>query len=326
MAEETTARPGDVSSDDTAQAPAPEATEQQNTEEPASEPVEESPDIRFALANDTAGKASSGNENQEGAIPSWRLKEESERRRAAEAQLAQTQQMMSGMINQQRVPAQQNPAQETEEEKLRRSFGSEEDGGPQAYEAVRNVSEFTTRQLIDQAKTELRQEMRGEVDRRVGGVTASISTSQELSDLKASGYIDDAAEQEIGRRMAAAITENPAWGESNNQPFLLSKVYLTMLQGGELRPGVTPSSPATPSGNGNSMHQPGGGGQRLTTRQRQENKDTQLKEMQKQFPKKLGNMSMDQLRNLYTDAVGDTEGQQQGFAAPPGTTAYVHRR
>ena len=321
MAEEGTAAPGDVQADDTAAAPSPEATGPEPEQAPAPEP-----EIAFSLVDETTGDAgATGEGDTEGStVPSYRLREEAEKRRTAESQLQHAQQM-NAVLQQQRyqASAQASPAGDPEEERLRNLFGTAEEGGPAAYDAVKNVSEHTSRQLLEQAKNELRTEMRGEIQREVGGVTASITSSQELANMRAQGLIDAGAETEIGRRMSQVIAQNPQWGNVQNQRFLLNEVYVGMLKAGEIRPGVVPPTPATPSGNGNSPLQPGSGGQRLTAHQQKENLDVQLREMQATAPKRLGHLSIEQLRELHKNAIGD-EGVPQ--AAPAGPMAYVHRR
>jgi hypothetical protein len=335
MAEEVTATPGDVQADDTAPAPSPEAIGTEQAQEPALEPQETpqtDPDIRFSLVDDTTEDAGSvegaGTERQQ--VPSYRLREEAEKRRAAEAELARTRQTIAMIQAQQQQAAVSNPvaAGETEEDKLRRSFGTEEEGGPAAYEAVKNVSQHEARQLINQAKAELRNEVQAEIQGQVGGVTASITTSQELAGMKAQGLIDASAETEISQRMGQAIAQNPEWGKGNNQRFLLNEIYMGMLKGGEIRPGVAPPPPpATPSGNGNSIHQPGSGGQRLTPAQQRETTDGELRNMQQRFPRQFGNLSIEQLRELHTNALGDTaDGEASPSPATGPPMAYVHTR
>jgi len=323
MAEEAAAAPGDVQADDTAPAPSPEATGPDTEQAPDPEP-----NIAFSLVDDTTEAAgATGEGDTEGStVPSYRLREEAEKRRAAESQLQQTQQMNAVLQNQayQTSTASKAPqAGETEEERLRKSFGTEEEGGPAAYDAVKNVSQYEARQLMEQAKNELRVEMRGEIQRGVGGVTASITTSQELSNMRSQGLIDASAETEIGRRMGQVISQNASWGEPQNQRFLLNEVYVGMLKAGEIRPGVVPPAPATPSGNGNSPLQPGSGGQRLTAHQKQESLDAELRQMQTASPKRLGSLTIEQLRELHKNAIGEGEVPQQASTGP---VAYVHRR
>lgn len=68
------------------------------------------------------------------------------------------------------------------------------------------------------------------IEQRVGAVTATMTTAQALSRMKAEGLLDNPAEVEMGRRMSAKMQENQAWGLAENQQNLIDTVYMEMLR------------------------------------------------------------------------------------------------
>ena len=265
------------------------------------------PEIRFASADtidqpDPGSEAPVGDEGS-GQVPSFRLREESARRREAEQGYLLMQQQNQLLQNQ--LVQTQNQQPETpstgEMDELQRPFGTDEDG-QQAYQAVRGVANHVARETVDDLRGEIRQELQSEFDTKLGSVTASMQMAEELAGMKARGLIDDTAEKEISRRMGGAIRENPAWGQQSNQRHLLNQVWTDMLRNGDIKP---TTRPATPNGGGTNPLQPGA--PRVTEQQLRDNNDAQLRDIQQRFPRQFGKMTIEQLRDL-----GGTMGTPQG--------------
>ena len=300
------------------QAPA-SATDIADQGMPAPDPE---PEIRYASADTIdqpdSGKGASEGEEESGQVPSFRLREEMSRRREAEQAFGVAQQQMQLLQNQLQQQQQQQVPVENVEDELRKPFGADEDGN-QAYQAVRGVSE----QVVNEMRQGIRDELQSDFDVKLGSVTASMQMAEELAGMKTNGLIDDVAEKEIGRRMGEQIRNNPAWGQPANQRHLLNQVWTDMLRNGDIRP---TTRPATPSG-GSMPLQPGA--TRLTTKQMAENNDAELLEIQRRHPKKFGNMTLDQLRELggpgtSTHTTGPSPEPAQGQPHPART--YTHTR
>jgi len=269
------------------------------------------PEIRFASADTIdqpdPGAAPDDTDEASGQVPSYRLREESTRRREAEQALNLVQQQNQLLANQvqqaQQYGQQQAPAAEPDNQvdEIRRPFGEDQDG-QQAYQAVRGVSEHVARETVEGLRSEIRSDLQNELDTKLGSVTASMQMAEELAGMKARGLIDDTAEKEIGRRMGNAIRQNSAWGQQNNQRHLLNQVWTDMLRNGEIKP---TTRPATPNGGGTNPLQPGA--PRVTEQQLRDNNDVQLRDIQQRFPRQFGKMTIEQLRDL-----GGTMGTPQG--------------
>ena len=298
---ETPASGGDtattVQGDDTPQA----------TPEAAQEPATP---ITFAFADDTASEG--GDENNAGAnVPSSRLREEADKRRTAEAANAQLQQQNTMMQHMLRNAAANNQPQQpaADADPLRTPFGADADG-QQAYEAVKNVSTEQARVLIEQAKTELRQEQQTVMDQKFGSINASLQLSTKLNEMQKSGMVDEVAAQEIGRRVGAYVSQQPAW--SNHQEMVADKIWADMMRTGEIKA----SRRVNPSGtNGNSIHQPGGAPSgRPSADDVRQMQDAKINDLRARFPKSFQNKTDDELRASMGDV---TQGPAQTYEAPP---------
>ncbi len=276
---------------------------------------EPEPEIRFASADTIdqpdPGAAPDDTSEASGQVPSFRLREESARRREAEQalQLVQQQnQLLAQQMQQQQQIQQQAPAADTDNpvDEIRRPFGEDHDG-QQAYQAVRGVSEHVARETVEGLRSEIRSELQNEFDTKLGSVTASMQMAEELAGMKVRGLIDDTAEKEIGRRMGDAMRQNPAWGQQTNQRHLLNQVWTDMLRSGEIKP---TTRPATPNGGGTNPLQPGA--PRLTEQQLRDNNDAQLRDIQQRFPRQFGKMSIEALRDLGGTMAGPQDQPQVG--------------
>lgn len=293
---------------------------------PAPDPDAE---IRYASADTidqpNPGPGASEDEN-DGQVPSFRLREESTRRREAEqnsATLQQHNQLLQNQLamQQNQVAPEQAPPQEDPNAELRRPFGTDEDGDV-AYKAVRNVSESVAREEMSNLRQEIKNELQSDFDIKLGSVTASMAMAEELAGMKANGLIDDTAEKEIGRQMGEHIRQNSAWGQPANQKHLLNQIWTDMLRNGDIRP---TTRPATPSGGGTNPLQPGG--VRLTEQQLSQNNDAELLEIQRRHPNRFGKLSLDQLRELggpgaSSHQAGPTQPEAQGQP----TRTFIHKR
>lgn len=293
--------------------------------EPASTPE---PEIRYASADTIVQpdpSTDSADDGASGQVPSYRLREETSRRREAEnaAQLiAQQNLILQNQLNQQQQSVAPAPGVPDE---LLEPFGNDEEG-QKALRAVRGVSQHETREALDQFRGEIRQELQQEFDTKLGSVTASITMAEDLAGMKTRGLIDDNAEKEIGRRMGEQIRQNPAWGQKGNQEHLLNKVWTDMLRNGDIRP---TTQPATPREGGNSPLQPGGS--RPTEKQLRDNNDAELREIQERFPNSFQGKTIEQLRSLggpqsSTVEHGSRQPQQQQQTQLPSQRTFVHTR
>ena len=248
-------------------------------------------------------------------VPSYRLKEEADRRRTAEYRAQQLEQALwqANANSTAQANANQNPPAEEQDSPLVARFGDPDDGAREAYEAVRD----TASEVLTQQEERIFNRILGEVDARVGSVTATMTSASQLAEMTREGLLDQNAEMEMGRRMAQKVTQNRAWGFQENQQNLIDTVYMEMLRGGQLRPrsGAPPVAPGTPSNNGQMPLQPGGGG---GTAQTQEQADADLRNIQKAYPKTLGDLSLEQLRDLDPGMATQQPGQQ--------SVSYVHTR
>ncbi len=280
MAEEAEAAP--VPADDTA-APAPEAVN--------SEPQDE-------IAFQTEAKE----QQPQNMVPSWRLRQEADKRRQLEARI-------QGMLNN----TQNNP-----EDAVRARFGAEEEGGREAYEAVRGVAQMVTEQEKERLRAELRAEMQAEIHGQVGAVTATMQTAQTLANMKASGKLDDAGEKLLGQRMAAIIQEDPRWGTAENQPHLLNQEYMKALLADEIRPARRARS-ATPS-NGMNPLQAGGAGSVSKSEQQLEREHDELLLDAAKRNRRTAGLTIEQLREMMPRPTGPLPAGQNG------EMTFVHRR
>tara|TARA_Y100000310_G_scaffold241697_1_gene245758 strand:+ start:71 stop:1030 length:960 start_codon:yes stop_codon:yes gene_type:complete len=289
----------------------------------AQQPQEESPNIAFTLVDDTDPGAGRGSDDGGGMVPSGRLREEADRARRAETQVAAMQAMIAARQGQQQAP--QN-GQADPEAQLRDRFGTAEEGGPAAYEAVKDVANNQMSQGLRAMEARLRNEFSGQIDNKVGAVTSSLATAQKLSDMKSQGLLDDAGERVMSQRMGEMVASNQQWGQPQNQGHLINQVYMEMLTTGRIKPRVAPTvNPGTPSDNGNSAMMGGGTGGggpvQMTEKQATEQWEAELLEVQKTQPKKLGGLTMDQLK-----AIDPHGGPQQVTHVPGVEHKYVHTR
>lgn len=289
-----------VQADDTAESPVPAG---------GNEPTET---VTMRMADDTAPKEDDG-KGEEGQIPSWRLKEEADNRRAAEDRAAQLERMLTIANARNNTNPQVTEAGGELEAKYQR-FGDREEGSKEAYDAVVE----TTREEITDSEARLLNRVGQMIEQRVGAVTATMTTAQALSRMKAEGLLDNPAEVEMGRRMSAKMQENQAWGLAENQQNLIDTVYMEMLRGGVIKPrvGPPPVAPGNPSDSGNMPLQPGQGS---GVARSQGDIDQELLAIQKAYPKTLGSLSIEQLREI--DPGDNAPARQQ---APP--VQYVHSR
>lgn len=251
-----------------------------------------------AVPNDANGAS------EEAQVPSSRLREEASRRREAEATAQQMQAQMQNMQNQLIMQQQlgqlaANNAQQAQapnpEDQMVTMFGDPEDGAADAYNAVKTVADHAAEQAAAQVAARLQAEM----DRKLGGVTASFQTADRLSAMKASGLIDDSAEKTIGQRMSQRIAQDPRWGEPGNQTHLVNDIYMSMLENGEIRPGRR-QTPSNAGGMGNTPWQPGGHGQ-PNAQQQQAAIDAQLQEIQQRFPRRFGTKTLQEMRDMSAE-------------------------
>tara|TARA_R110002110_G_C13454025_1_gene717366 strand:+ start:1115 stop:2062 length:948 start_codon:yes stop_codon:yes gene_type:complete len=287
------------------------------------------PEIRYASADTIdqpdPGAGASEENDESGQVPSFRLREESTRRREAEQSSVVLQQQNQLLQNQLAI-AQQNPtapvpaAEADPNDELRRPFGTDQDGDT-AYNAVKNVSRAEAREEIATARKEMRQELQADFDVKLGSVTASMAMAEELAGMKVNGLIDDGAEKEIGRRMGEQIRQNPAWGQPANQRHLLNQIWTDMLRNGDIRP---TTRPATPGGGGNSPLQPGA--PRLTERQVSDNNDAELLEIQRRHPGRFGKLSLDELRSLGGPGTSQHQAGPAQEAQGQPTRTFIHTR
>ena len=254
-----------------------------------------------------------GEANAAAQVPSYRLREEADARRAAEARAANLEQALWAANAQANANA--NPAPQTPQESpLVSRFGDPEDGAREAYDAVRD----TAQEVLSETEERLYNRIIGEMDSKFGSITATYTSAQQLSQMTAEGLLDGNAEVEMGKRMAQKINENKAWSLQENQQNLIDTVYMEMLRSGRLKPQSGPPAvaPGTPSNNGQMPLQPGGGG---GTTQTQEQIDSDLRNIQKAYPKTLGDLDIEALRALDPGA-----NTQQSSAGQP--VSYVHTR
>jgi len=289
--------------------------------EDSAQQQEESPNIAFTLVDDTDPGAGRGSDESAGMVPSGRLREESDRARRAEGQVAAMQAMIAARQGQQQQNGPADP-----EANLRDSFGTEEEGGPKAYEAVKAVANNQMSQGMRAMEARLRNDFAGQIDSKVGAVTSSLVTAQKLSDMKSQGLLDDAGERVMSQRMGEMVASNRQWGQPQNQGHLINQAYMEMLTTGRIKPRVAPTvNPGTPSDNGNSAMMGGGTGGggpvQMTEKQAIEQWEAELLEVQKTQPKKLGGLTMDQLK-----AIDPHGGPQQVTHVPGVEHKYVHTR
>lgn len=271
-----------------------------------------SENITMRLADDTAPEKGDGSEEQN--VPSYRLREETDKRRGAEQRAliaeGQIQQMLiSNAQNRPPAPTGESP----EEDPLVSKFGSLEDGAQEAYDAVSSVSQAE----IQANNDAMYRRIMSDVDAKMGSFSAVTTTANSLSAMKTEGLLDNAAELEMGKRMSAKIQQNRAWGLAENQQHLIDTVYMELLRGGNIKPQVV--APGTPSDNGMSPLQPGGGGGSAGVRT-QEQADAELRTIQQQNPKTLGPLSIERLRELDP---GPTPAMVSPNSQP---VQYVHTR
>ena len=132
------------------------ATPAQGGDTPQAAPAaaqEPSEPITFSFADDTASGGVEDN-NGDARVPSSRLREESDKRRATEAQNAQLQQqntMMQAMLRNATNQPQAQPQPAAGDDPLRTPFGADADG-QMAHDAVKNLSAAEARVAVDQAK------------------------------------------------------------------------------------------------------------------------------------------------------------------------------
>jgi hypothetical protein len=295
-------------------------------------PGGETPDEGQEPVSVTLADAKVQSEEEEVPVPSYRLREESERRRLAEereSQLQQQNRLLTQVIEHNQAYPQQpgQPAQAVspEEAALIASFGTPEEGGPQAYEAVKKVAESVVEPKMQALQNE-NARLRQELTQQVGGVVATSYISGELNKMKAQGLIDERVEGEISRRMADRIQQDPSWGQPVNQPHLLNEVYMSMLRKGEIAMARRPN-PANATGNGTMPTQPGSGGgaETLTREQRLTAHDDVLRQIQQRYPNRLGGLSMEQMRELHPMHEGEAPVQPTKDGVPI-EQAFVHRR
>ena len=246
-------------------------------------------------------------------IPRERLNEVLAKQHAAETRVAE----LERHIRSAREP-------DNTEAKLRRPFGEGEEGDA-ALEAVKEVSTHTANQILENRIVELESRLEARVDAKLGGVTASLQSSEELAQMKSQGLIDDAAEKEISKRMSAMIANNPEWGKAGNQHHLLNEVYVGMQRGGEIKPQVI-----KPGFGGNSPMQPGTSGPAFGSSGQvsQQEVDAELRNTQKVF-RNLQGLSIEKLRELDGGMTKQSlEQRQQRQQASPsrGSVAYTHTR
>lgn len=287
--------------------------------------------------SDAAETSTTDGDGGEARVPSARLREEASRRREVEQQLTQTQsqlqQMQNQLIMQQQLANMQNQQQAAQrvnpDDEYVRMFGDPEEGAGEAYNAVKAVAEHVAGQAVQQAAQNLQREM----DKRLGGVTASLATSERLAAMKERGLIDDNAEKSIGQRMSQTIQQDARWGEPGNQPHLLNQIYMNMLESGEIKPGRRSPNPSNAGGMGSTMWQPGGHGQPDAAAQ-QAALDNQLREIQQRFPRRFGNKTIEEMRDMSA-SMGFGPSPSQAAPAPqqqhtegmPGAPrTFVHTR
>ena len=275
-----------------------------------SEPTGAKENVTMRMADDTAPEASG---SDEATVPSFRLKEEADKRRGAEARLAQTQaqlqQAQSILINNSRQS--QQVEREDPEDAQVALFGRPEDGAREAHSAVKQVAQAEAQAAADA----LYRRVMYDVDNKVGSVTATMTTASHLSDMKSKGLLDDRAEIEMGVRMSAKIREHQGWALAENQQNLRDTVCMEMLRAGVIRPSTV--APGTPSDRGTSPLQPSGGGGQAT--RSQENVDNELRQIQAANPKTLGNLTIERLREL-------DPGSAAPAVVPNQPVQYVHTR
>ena len=285
----------------------------------AETPQEESPRIAFTLADETGPGAAGSDEPAQ--VPSYRLREETARAQRAEAEAA----AMRAMIASRQNGAAQPGGVADPEAELRNRFGTEEEGGPKAYEAVRDVADARLAQAIQQVESNLRREFSGQINNKVGAVTSSLASAQKLSDMRARGLLDEAGERMMSQKMGQMVQANAQWGSPQNADHLINTVYMEMLNSGQIKPVVQqPVQPGTPSDNGNSGVIPGGAGggvPRMTEEQKMAQWDAELLEVQKANPNQLGGLSIERLREI--DPYG---GPQESVEVAPGERKFVHTR
>jgi hypothetical protein len=262
------------------------------------------------LVDDTTSERSE-EAKEDAQVPSYRLREEADKRRAAENRAASLEQALWQANANANRPA---PVVEDQESPLVSRFGDPDDGAREAYTAVRD----TAAEVLSEQEERLYNRIIGEMDSRIGSVTATMTTAGQLSAMTKEGLLDQAGEVEMGKRMAFKISQDKAWGRAENQEHLMNTVYMEMLRGGQLRPrsGPPPVAPGTPSDNGQMPLQPGGGG---GTTQTQEQIDSDLRNIQRAYPKTLGGFTIEELRDLDPGAA-----TQQPQQAP--SVSYVHTR
>jgi hypothetical protein len=275
---------------------------------PETEPEPIAP-ITFAFAaDDTAGEGA--DENNDGPnVPSSRLREESEKRRAAEATNAQLQHqnvLMQQMLqnstknnNAQPVAAEVDP------------FGDDADG-VKARKAVTDVSTEQARLAVEQAKVELRQEFNGRMQQQFGGITASLQLTNKLNEMQSTGLVDETAAKEIGRRVGAHIVQQPAW--SNHQEMLADKMWADMMRSGEIK-ATRRVNPSNPNGSAGSIHQPGGASSgRPSVDDIRRTQDAKILDLRVRFPKSFQNKTDDDLRASMGDVTSEAV---PTYDAPP---------
>jgi len=267
---------------------------------------------------------------EEGKVPSFRLREERERRTALEREaenLRQQNKLLSQAIDHGQQRPQPQPAEGVDEQALIAELENAE-GASQAFSAMVKAARYAVSPELKALREENARLQRtlSQTSQQVGAVAASSYVAKELGEMRSKGLIDERVGQEISQRMAQRIQQDPTWGSPQNQPHLLNDVYMTMLRNGEITMSRKPN-PANPNKNGTMPMQPGSGGgvETLTREQRLAQHDELLRGIKDRYPRRFGHMTLEQMRAIrpLPEGPDPVVPQRDGI---PIEHAFVHRR
>jgi hypothetical protein len=179
-------------------------------------------------------------------------KEAEESLRAAQGQLAQTQEayrmLAQQAVQQATVPQQpQAPAEPDPDEEMVREMLGNDETGKKAYDIIDRLSKKRANDAVVSAQQDMYQTMNAIADQKVASLTAGMQTRNTLGAWKGVGLITSEDEKRITDQMNAMMAQTPQW--QNQQDLLLKFVYGDLQTRGEIKgkPGPT-GTPLQPGG------------------------------------------------------------------------------
>lgn len=168
---------------------------------------------------------------------------------AQNQQILQQQQQFFQQQQQQQVPKPEAKP-DPNIERVKDILGRDE-LGKKAFEAMEMLTETKARQIAMGMRDELLNEVNNTVQQRVGGVTASLQTKQQIDNMVAQGRLNAEQGQALQQQVAQAIQQYPQW--ENQQPILVNTLLGNMYANGTLQ------SPTQRQNMNGTPLQPGGG-------------------------------------------------------------------